>query len=238
MLYSPSLFVPVGLVGDIMLKYPCLVLDHDDTVVQSEKTIGYPFFCTILEEYRPGQRITLEQYVKDCHNYGFAEMCRMRWQFTDEELYDEYIRWMAYVREHIPDAFPGIGRVINRQQELGGKVIVVSHSCNQNITRDYAAHFGIQPDDIFGWDYPEHLRKPNPYPLEQIMAKYDLKPQDLLVVDDMKPAWEMASKVGAPIAFAAWGRQDYPEIMAEMTKLCNFTFHKTKDLEHFLFEET
>ena len=25
-----------------MLKYPCLVLDHDDTVVQSEKTIGYP----------------------------------------------------------------------------------------------------------------------------------------------------------------------------------------------------
>ena len=24
-----------------MLKYPCLVLDHDDTVVQSEKTIVF-----------------------------------------------------------------------------------------------------------------------------------------------------------------------------------------------------
>ena len=27
-----------------MLKYPCLVLDHDDTVVQTEKAIGYPYF--------------------------------------------------------------------------------------------------------------------------------------------------------------------------------------------------
>ena len=24
-----------------MLKYPCLVLDHDDTVVQSEATVNY-----------------------------------------------------------------------------------------------------------------------------------------------------------------------------------------------------
>ena len=31
-----------------MLKYPCLVLDHDDTVVQSEATVNYPFFCYIL----------------------------------------------------------------------------------------------------------------------------------------------------------------------------------------------
>jgi len=27
-----------------MLKNPCLVLDHDDTVVQSEATVNYPFF--------------------------------------------------------------------------------------------------------------------------------------------------------------------------------------------------
>ena len=37
-----------------MLKYPCLVLDHDDTVVQSEATINYPFFCYILNRFRPG----------------------------------------------------------------------------------------------------------------------------------------------------------------------------------------
>ena len=65
-----------------MTKYKCLVLDHDDTVVQTEKTIGYPYFCHILDQFRPGETISFRDYVHDCHNYGFAEMCRRRWQFT------------------------------------------------------------------------------------------------------------------------------------------------------------
>ena len=32
-----------------MLKYPCLVLDHDDTVVQTMRTLSYPCFCLELE---------------------------------------------------------------------------------------------------------------------------------------------------------------------------------------------
>ena len=35
-----------------MLKFPCLVLDHDDTIVQSEATINYPFFVEYLKKYR------------------------------------------------------------------------------------------------------------------------------------------------------------------------------------------
>ena len=220
-----------------MLKYPCLVLDHDDTVVQSEATVNFPFFVYILDQYRPGTTITLEEYVHGCCQYGFADMCRKWYHFTDQELVDEYKAWQDYIVDHTPAIFPGIERIIRRQKEEGGLICVVSHSCNQNITRDYAAHFGIQPDDIFGWDYPEHLRKPNPYPLEQIMAKYNLKPQDLLVVDDMKPAWEMAHNAGVPIAFAAWGRKDYPEIAEEMRRLCDFSFDSTKELEQFLFGE-
>ena len=154
-----------------MLKYPCLVLDHDDTVVQSEKTIGYPFFCYILDQFRPGQTITLEQFAQDCYELGFAEMCRSRWQFTPKELEDEYLGWMDYVMTHIPDPFPGIGNVIRRQKKEGGVVCVVSHSSVVNITRDYETHFGIQPDVIYGWDYPEELRKPNPFPLLDIMEK-------------------------------------------------------------------
>ena len=220
-----------------MLKYPCLVLDHDDTVVQSEATVNFPFFVYILDQYRPGTTITLDEYVQGCCQYGFADMCRKWYNFTDQELIDEYNGWQDYIKDHIPAPFPGIEKIIRRQKEEGGLICVVSHSCNQNITRDYETHFGIQPDDIFGWDYPEHQRKPNPYPLERIMAKYNLRPDQLLVVDDMKPAWEMASKVNVPIAFAAWGREDYPEMVKEMTALCDFTFHSTGDLEQFLFEE-
>ena len=219
-----------------MLKYPCLVLDHDDTVVQSEATVNYPFFCYILDQFRPGTKITLEEYTRGCFQLGFADMCRKWYGFTEQEIEDEYHGWQAYIVHHTPDPFPGIGNVIRRQKEEGGLICVVSHSCIQNITRDYTAHFGVLPDDIYGWDLPEEKRKPSTYPLEQIMAKYSLKPTQLLVVDDMKPAWEMASKVGVPIAFAGWGRLDCPELSQQMRQLCDFSFTSTEDLEKFLFD--
>ena len=75
-----------------MLKYPCLVLDHDDTVVQSESTVNYPFFVEFLKEYRPGMTITEHEYIAGCFTPGYIEMCRQRFQFTDEELLTEYIR--------------------------------------------------------------------------------------------------------------------------------------------------
>jgi len=203
-----------------MLKYPCLVLDHDDTVVQTEKTIGYPYFCYILDQFRPGETISFPDYVHDCHDYGFAEMCRRRWNFTEEEQRLEYEGWMEYVMTHIPEIFPGIDQVIRRQREAGGLVCVVSHSSTRNITRDYAVHFGVLPDAIYGWEYPEHQRKPNSFPLEDIMATFHLTPEEILVVDDMKLACKMAGCVGVDVAFAAWGKQEFPELSREMRQLC------------------
>ena len=220
-----------------MTKYRCLVLDHDDTVVQTEKTIGYPYFCYILDQFRPGETISLQDYVRDCHELGFAEMCRRRWNFTEQEQIDEYRGWMDYVITHIPEIFPGIERIVRRQKEEGGLVCVVSHSSVQNITRDYSVHIGIQPDAIYGWDYPEELRKPNPFPLQDIMSRYGLKPKDILVVDDMKLAWKMADPLGVQVAFAAWGKQDFPELLREMKELCAWSFDDPAELEKFLFEE-
>lgn len=219
-----------------MLKFPCLVLDHDDTVVQTEKTLGYPYFCYILNEFRPGQTISFRDYVHDCHELGFADMCRKRWQFTEQEQKEEYLGWMEYVMTHIPEVFPGIGDVIRRQKEAGGLVCVVSHSSEQNISRDYAHHFGITPDAIYGWDLPEDQRKPNPYPLLDIMERYQLSPKDILVVDDMKLAWKMADPLGVPIAFAAWGKEEFPELSDEMRQLCDFSFQTPAELEEFLFQ--
>lgn len=219
-----------------MLKYPCLVLDHDDTVVQSEATVNFPYFEYILDQFRPGTPVTLKEYTEGCFHYGFADMCRKRYGFTEQEIVDEYEGWKAYIRDHVPAPFPGMDAIIRRQKQAGGMICVVSHSCAENISRDYSAHFGILPDEIYGWDLPEALRKPNPYPLHQIMEKHGFRPDQMLIVDDMKPAWEMASAVGAPIAFAAWGRRDFPEINAEMRSLCNYTFDSTSDLEHFLFD--
>lgn len=219
-----------------MLKFPCLVLDHDDTVVQSETTINYPFFCYILDQFRPGERITLEEYTNGCFQPGFAQMCRERYQFTEQELKDEYKDWMDYVMTHTPDPFPGIKELIRRYKEAGGIICVVSHSSILNITRDYQTHFDILPDEIYGWDLPEHQRKPSTYPLEQIMEKYNLNPDELLVVDDLKPAWIMSRNAGVQIAFAAWSKKSCPAILEEMSCLCDFTFHTPDELETFLFE--
>lgn len=219
-----------------MLKFPCLVLDHDDTVVQSEATVNYPFFCQFLDQVRPGTRISLQKYTEGCYHLGFADMCRNWFGFTEQEILDEYQGWQEYIKDHIPLPFPGIDQLIQQQKAAGGIICVVSHSCKRNITRDYMTHFGILPDDIYGWDLPEHLRKPSTYPLEQIMKKYNLHPEQLLVVDDMKPAWEMASKAKVPIAFAAWGRQDFPEIVSQMEGLCNYSFHSIEKFIKFLFD--
>ncbi len=219
-----------------MLKYPCLVLDHDDTVVQSEKTLGYPYFCQILEEFRPGTQLTLEEYVLGCHNLGFTEMCRKTWSFTDEELHREYLGWKEYMQTHIPDPYTGIREILHRQKAEGGRICVVSHSSYENITRDYQAHFGIQPDAIYGWDLPEHQRKPNPYPLLDIMEHYGYCPQELLVVDDLKLAHTMARQAGVAIGFAAWSKEDLPKLKEEMMSLCDFSFQTTGELYRFLFD--
>lgn len=218
-----------------MLKYPCLVLDHDDTVVQSEATINYPFFCYILDQFRPGTTITLKEYIKGCFHPGFVDMCKQWYSFTDEELQEEHQGWKEYVRTHIPSPYPGIAELIRKQKEAGGKICVVSHSCKENITRDYLAHFGIEPDMIFGTDLPKEQCKPNTYPLEKIMETYGFTPQELLIVDDLKPALQMARNAGVEIAFAAWSKEEVPEIIEEMTRLCDYSFHSPIELTEFLF---
>lgn len=68
------------------------------------------------------------------------------------------------------------------------------------------------------------------------MEKYALSPAQLLVVDDMKAAVPMARAVGCPIAFAGWGRTEFPEITEEMTALCDYSFRSVEDMKQFLFE--
>lgn len=232
----PSVPEPSQLDGDVMLRYPCLVLDHDDTVVQSEVTVNYPFFVQWLNRYHPGAAITQQEYIQWCFEPGYIEMCRQKFGFSDTELAQEYAQWKQYIQNHVPAPYPGMERIIQRQKAEGGWICVVSQSAQSNILRDYRTHFGIEPDEIYGWDLePEH-RKPSPWALEQIMDKYGLSPSQLLIIDDMKPACQMARDAGVKIGFAGWGRSDFPKIRETMTALCDFTFDSVEELEQFLFE--
>ena len=219
-----------------MLKYKCLVLDHDDTVVQTEKAIGYPYFRDYIERIRPGQTLSFAEYVRDCNNMIFADMCRSRWNMTEEEMQEEYIGWKAYSRLHTPPLCPGMDAVIRRQKEEGGLVCVASLSTKEIIERDFLHHFGFLPDAVYDYDLPAELRKPNSYALEDIMSRFNLKPEDLLMVDDMKLGWTMAKSVNVPTAFAGWSKAEFTELTAEMRSICDFSFHSAEELETFLFQ--
>ncbi len=220
-----------------MLKYPCLVLDHDDTVVQTEKAMAYPFFKAFIERIRPGRTVTYQEYVRDCSTMVFADMCRTLWQFTEDELKEEYVTWKAFTRENIPPLCPGIERIVQRQKEEGGLVCVASLSTEEVILRDYSRHFGFIPDAVYDYDLPVDKRKPNPYPLQDIMERFHLRPEEMLMVDDMKLGWDMASRVGVPTAFAGWSKEELPEMARKMRSVFDYSFNSTDTLYRFLFEE-
>lgn len=218
-----------------MLKFPCLVLDHDETVVQTEQNMGYPFFIEILKDLRPGQTVTLQDYVYDCHQIGFVEMCRKRFGFTTDELQNEHQQWDAYSKIHIPEIYPGIDRIIRRQKALGGLICVVSHSHHDIILRDYQVHFGIVPDAIYGFELPPEKRKPAQFPLLDIMERFTLKAEDILVVDDAKLGCQMADPLGVKVAFPGWSKIGFDIISQEMAQACTYSFQTPEELENFLF---
>lgn len=219
-----------------MLKYPCLVLDHDDTAVKSELTVNYPCFLLALEKFRPGKTMEYPEFVDWCFRHEFTDFLRIKYDFTEEELLEEYHMWQDYSKTHISPAYEGIRELIAEQKKRGGMVCVVSLSSRENILRDYRTHFGMEPDMVFSCDDPRDQRKPNPYPLEQIMARCSLSPSQLLMIDDLPTGPQMAAKAGVPSVFAAWSRQESPGLMEAMSELCDFTFHSTEDLRKFLFD--
>ena len=218
-----------------MLKFPCLVLDHDDTVVCSTPTIHYPAFVKALKALRPDVHWTLEQFIAYNFDPGFEALCRDILHFTPEEMAIQEAGWLAWSNADIAPAFEGMERLLRRFKEQGGLVCVVSHSNSVTIRRDYMHHFGFEPDLIFGWELGTDKRKPAPWPLEQIMARFDLAPGQLLMVDDLKPGWQMAKTCGVPFAFAGWGCE-VESVRSFMQQNANYFLQQVAELETLVLD--
>ena len=215
------------------MKYKCLVFDHDDTVVNSTATIHHPCFVAYLREFYPGETMSLEDYFLLNFDPGFVPMCRERYGMTDEDLNHEARYWQRYVKDHIPTAYPGIREIMERQKREGGLVCVVSHSFDYNIRRDYQANGLPEPDAVYGWERPEEQRKPHPFPLEDIMARFALGPKELLMIDDLKPGYDMAAAVGVDFAAVGWA-YEIPEIECFMRRNRPLYFKKVDELAAWL----
>ena len=82
---------------------------------------------------------------------------------------------------------------------------------------------------------PEEQRKPSPYTLFDLMKRYNLSPSEILVVDDLKPGYDMARGAGVDFAAAGWA-YDVPEIESFMRDNCDYYLKSIAELEKILFE--
>ena len=217
------------------MRYKCLVFDHDDTVVNSTATIHHPCFVEFLNEYYPGRTCSLEDYFLKNFTPGFLAMCREDYGMTDADLDIEVEYWRRYVASRIPEAYPGIREIMERQRAEGGHICVVSHSYDFNIRRDYAANHLPAPELVFGWEQPEALRKPHPFPLQAIMEQLDLRADELLMIDDAKPGYDMAKACGVDFAAVGWAN-DVAAIERFMRANCGRYFKTVEELDSFLRE--
>ena len=212
--------------------YPCLVVDHDDTMVNSTATVHHPCFVEYMKQFPPHYQCTLEEYfVRNFH--GVVEFFRDVVGMTEDQMRHEQDWWNAYVQSHVPQAYPGMAEILWEQKERGGLLCVVSHSLTENILRDWRENDLPEPDMVFGWESPPEQRKPHPYPLRQIMARFALRPEDVLMLDDLKPGYDMARACGVPFAAAGWAN-DVAEIESFMRAHCDFYFKTVPELRDFL----
>ena len=220
------------------MKYKCLVLDHDDTVVNSSVTIHYPSFIEYLKDYKPHLvgNYTFESFLAKNFSPGILELLTNEVGLDENELKEEEEYWVNFVKTKIPTAFPGISDIIAQFRESGGIIAVSSHSFKEYIVRDWTHNELPMPDIIYGWDIPKEQRKPAPHTVLDVIKRYGLDPSEVLVVDDLKPGYDMARAAGVDFAAAGWA-YSIPEIESFMRQNCDYYLKTVSELQSLLFEE-
>ena len=135
------------------MTYPCLVLDHDDTVVNSTATVHYPCFAEYTAKFFPkAKRYTLEEYVLKNFDPGVYDFFHGEVGMTEEDMKHEQAYWHEYVQHHVPQVYDGMRDILWDYVHAGGTICVVSHSLSPNILRDYRENKLPEPKLVYGCD--------------------------------------------------------------------------------------
>ena len=135
------------------LRYPCLVVDHDDTSVMSTPILHYPAHVEALRRLRPGlEPISLEGWLSRNFDPGLMPYLQIELGMDEGELRENYRIWREYTDSRVSEFFPGLLDIYNEFRTRGGSLVVVSHSAVDMIERDYRSAGAAVPDLVFGWD--------------------------------------------------------------------------------------
>jgi beta-phosphoglucomutase-like phosphatase (HAD superfamily) len=230
------------------LRYRCLIIDHDDTAVDSTAEIHYPAHREMMETLRPGLPvITLEGWFRKNFDPGVMSFLVDELGLSREELVREFEIWRSYTSARVPHFYPGLLELLAWYRSEGGRVAVVSHSERELIERDYRAgtvaggagsgESAFVPDLIFGWNHDESRRKPHPWPALKALSEFGCDPREAIILDDLKPGVLMGKASGIDVAAAGWGH-NIPEIRRYMQENCVGYFATVEEFAGFLRGQT
>ncbi|ELP90417.1 hypothetical protein EIN_016360 [Entamoeba invadens IP1] len=192
------------------LKYKCIVLDQDDTTVDSTPSVHYKSYQLFMSKYRKDSPIfTLEEWYKILWDVNTTQFFNDVLCLSNDEKKEIYQEWInCYTNSRI-EMFPGILDFLKEYRSLGGIIIVCTHG-QATVIKDFYEKYtngAFLPDDIYGFDptHPE-LCKPYPYPIECVLQKYRLTKQDIVVVDDLSHGLLMAKNAGVDSIGALYGK--------------------------------
>lgn len=220
------------------LRFPCLIVDHDDTSVASTAAIHYPAHVASMRRLRPAMApIGLEGWFLKNSDPGLMGYLVGELGYNPEEIAANTEIWRSFTSTRTAPFFPGFLALLADFRRQGGRIAVVSHSETEKIIRDYIADTSLGepflPDVIIGWQEEARLRKPGVYPVQAVMERFCAAPEQVLVLDDLKPGRDMAIAAGVSCAGAGWGH-DVAAIRSVMREQCHWYFRTIEAFRQFL----
>jgi len=219
----------------MQLHYRCILIDHDDTAVDSTASIHYPAHLAALAALRP-DRVppTVEKWLL-VNFHGIMEYLVGELELTPVEMGTEFEIWRSWTTSHVPPFYPGFLDLLGDYRRHGGRVAVISHSEADVIEAHYRAAQNppFLPDLVFGWDHDLSKRKPSAWPVREALRLFACAPEEALIVDDLKPGVLMSEASGVAIAAAGWGHR-VPEIERYMREHSRFYCERVEDLRRLL----
>jgi phosphoglycolate phosphatase/pyrophosphatase PpaX len=216
------------------MRYRALILDHDDTAVDSTARIHYPSHLRSMARLRPGHpTVDLDTFfLKNFH--GFGTFLRDELGMDAREMAVEETIWREGVAGWEPVYFEGFLETLAGFRARGGRLAVASHSHPDMILGHYrSVGMDLDPDLVFGWHDDPDRRKPSPYPVRTALERLGLGPEEALVVDDLRPGVEMALAAGVAVAAAGWAHS-IPAIRSYMEANCVAYFERVADFAAYV----
>ncbi len=203
-----TLVIPASQVYIEVVKLKCILIDHDDTSVDSTPQIHHPAHLEQMRRLgRHEESKSLEDWFRMNYDPGIHHYLGEVLKLSPREEKICYGVWRSFTAKTDPPFFPGIVELLSDFTDSGGIVAVVSHSEADIISDHYERQMvipGFRPHEIFGWNGDPSRNKPSVWPVEEIRRRHRLDSGEMLMIDDLRPGIEMARNAGVRSLGAGW----------------------------------